>query len=241
VKYTQRGRVTIGCRRAGSGLRIEVHDTGPGIPANKQKLIFEEFRRLGGDEGRVTGLGLGLSIVERISRVLGSGVALRSKLGRGSVFAVTVPLAKRRLPPTPVKLKPTARLGLGNTTQVLVIDNEPAIVAGMTHLLEGWGCRVHAALAPGEALALVGNGAGNIDMILADYHLGTAENGIALIGKLRRAARQPIPAILITADRSQAVAGEAGAHDIQVLRKPIKPAALRAAMAHLALTAGASR
>jgi CheY-like chemotaxis protein len=117
-----------------------------------------------------------------------------------------------------------------------VIDDEPAILDGMKHLLSGWGCTAHVALGAAEALRAYDIADGKIDMILADFHLNK-EDGISLINELRRKARRPIPAILITADRSLAVADQATVHDIHVLRKPVKPAALRAAMSHLEIKA----
>ena len=117
-----------------------------------------------------------------------------------------------------------------------MIDDEPAILDGMKHLLSGWGCTAHVALGGAEAFRAYDIADGKIDMILADFHLDK-DDGISLINELRRKARRPIPAILITADRSLAVADQATVHDIHVLRKPVKPAALRAAMSHLEIKA----
>jgi CheY-like chemotaxis protein len=237
IKYTKSGRILIGCRRKGRTLRIEIHDTGIGIPNSKRELVFQEFQRLSEDDGSATGLGLGLSIVERVARILGSDVTLRTTHGKGSMFAITVPLSQVAIPRVRGKNLPRQqRPGLGGTTEVLVIDDEPAILDGMKHLLSGWGCSAHVALGSAEAFRIYDTIGGRIDMILADFHLAK-EDGISLIIELRRKARRPIPAILITADRSVAVADQATVHDIHVLRKPVKPAALRAAMSHLELKA----
>ena len=237
IKYTKSGRILMGCRRKGRTLRIEIHDTGIGIPDSKRELVFQEFQRLGEDDRSATGLGLGLSIVERVARILGSDITLRTTPGKGSMFAITVPLSQVAIPRVRGKSLPRQqRPGLGGTTEVLVIDDEPAILDGMKHLLNGWGCSAHIALGSAEAFRVYDSAGGRIDMILADFHLDK-EDGISLINELRRKARRPIPAILITADRSLAVADQATVHDIHVLRKPVKPAALRAAMSHLEIKA----
>jgi Na+/proline symporter/signal transduction histidine kinase len=236
IKYTKSGRILMGSRRKGRTLRIEIHDTGIGIPDSKRELVFQEFQRLGDDGGSATGLGLGLSIVERVARILGSDITLRTTPGKGSMFAITVPLSHVTIPRVRSKNMARRRLGLGITASVLVIDDEPAILDGMKHLLNGWGCTAHVALGGAEALRAYDIADGKIDMILADFHLAK-DDGISLINELRRKARRPIPAILITADRSLAVADQATVHDIHVLRKPVKPAALRAAMSHLEIKA----
>ena len=237
VKYTKSGRILMGCRRKGRMLRIEIHDTGIGIPDSKREMVFQEFQRLGEDDGSATGLGLGLSIVERVARILGSDITLHTAHGKGSMFAITVPLSQVAIPRVRGKSLPRQqRPGLGSTTEVLVIDDEPAILDGMKHLLNGWGCSAHIALGSAEAFRAYDSADGKIDMILADFHLDK-EDGISLINELRRKARRSIPAILITADRSLAVADQATVHDIHVLRKPVKPAALRAAMSHLEIKA----
>ena len=240
IKYTNTGRILVGCRRRGSNLRIEIHDSGLGIPEEKRELIFQEFQRLGEDDGKATGLGLGLSIVERVSTILQSPITLNSKHGQGSMFAITIPLAQHAIPRARIPRLPRPLPGLGTTTEVLVIDNEPTILEGMKQLLAGWGCAAHVARGRDAALKVYDVAGSRLDMILADYHLDKGEDGITLIGELRRKARRPMPAILITADRSPAVSDLALAHDIHLLRKPIKPAALRAAMSHMAMKTDAA-
>jgi signal transduction histidine kinase len=236
IKYTKEGRVLMGCRRLGNMVRIEVHDTGPGIPESKLDVIFQEFQRLHTDGDGTSGLGLGLSIVERMAKVLEAPVHVRSEPGRGSMFAIDIPLAEQQKPatiPKPRKVQPPA---LAGAVRVLVIDNERPILEGMQLLLAGWGNIVHTATGTEEALAALAAADGRIDMILADYHLNN-EDGITVIRTLRTRARRPIPAVLITADRTPAVADLAVAHDVHLLRKPLKPAALRAAMSHVAIRA----
>jgi signal transduction histidine kinase len=236
IKYTREGRVLMGCRRHGRMLRIEVHDTGPGIPQSKFGVIFQEFQRLHTDGDGISGLGLGLSIVERMAKVLDAPVHVRSSLGKGSVFAIDIPVAEAVKTAQAPKLRRMPRPALAGALCVLVIDNERPILKGMELLLQGWGNLVETATGRDEALAVLARLDGRIDMILADYHLNN-EDGISVIRTLRTRARRPIPAVLITADRSPAVADLAVAHDVHLLRKPLKPAALRAAMSHVAVRA----
>lgn len=236
IKYTREGRVVMGCRRHGSMLRIEVHDTGPGIPESKFGIIFQEFQRLHTDGDGTSGLGLGLSIVERMAKVLETPVHVRSVLGKGSVFAVEVPIAEEAKPAAAAKPRKVRPPALAAAVRVLVIDNEQPILEGMELLLTGWGNIVHTATGLDEAIEQLAAAENKIDMILADYHLNN-EDGISVIRTLRTRARRPIPAMLITADRTPAVADLAVAHDVHLLRKPVKPAALRAAMSHVAIRA----
>lgn len=232
IKYTRSGRILVGCRRNGNLLRIEVHDTGVGIPPGQQGEVFEEFRRLGSEEGGAPGLGLGLSIVRRIADILESRVTLRSQPGKGSMFAVEVQITDSVAPKLPEAPRRRTGVGLGDLSHVLVVDNERSIVEGMRALLESWGLRPHCAAGPSEAIHILAELGSALDIILADYHLDKSD-GISLITDLRRKAKRNIPAILITADRSPKVADMALAHDIHLLRKPLRPAALRSAMAHV--------
>src|SRR3954452_16271431 len=230
IKYTPQGRVLIGCRTDDGKLRLDVYDTGLGVPKSKQRAIFEEFHRLDQGAKVARGLGLGLSIVERIARVLDHRVDLQSKAGRGSRFSVTVPVAPA-VPRDAKKEKPKraemTRLG---DLVVLCIDNEPKILDGMAILLGGWGCDVLKAPDLKTALAAVSEANALPSGVLVDYHLDSG-NGIEAIAALRWRFGAELPAILITADRSPAVREEARARDIQLLKKPLKPAALRALLA----------
>ena len=229
LKYTTEGRVLIGCRRRGRQLRIDVYDTGIGIPQSKQRVVFAEFHRLEQGARVARGVGLGLSIVERIARVLDHEVTLASTVARGSHFSVAVPLApvaatpREHDAPRAVDLR---QLGMA----VLCIDNEPKILDGMATLLGGWGCRVIAATDLATATEALRREATAPAGLLIDYHLDHGD-GIGAITALRESHDATLPAILVTADRSAAVRAAAHAHGIQVLNKPIKPAALRALLA----------
>ncbi|HEY4982091.1 MAG TPA: hybrid sensor histidine kinase/response regulator [Pseudolabrys sp.] len=229
IKYTPSGRVLIGCRRRGDRLRIDVYDTGVGIPESKWRDIFVEFHRLEQGARIARGLGLGLSIVERVARVLGSAVELDSTADGGSHFAVAVPLSNAA--PVELPARDDTRIDPGQLagTTALCIDNEPSVLDGMETLLRGWGCEVIKAPDLGVALPAIAESPAMPNGLLVDYHLDHG-NGIEAIVELRRRYGD-LPAILITADRSPAVREQARAEGIQVLHKPIKPAALRALLA----------
>jgi Na+/proline symporter/CheY-like chemotaxis protein len=230
VKYTQHGRVLVGCRRRYGRLRLDVYDTGLGIPASKRGAIFMEFHRLDTGAKVARGLGLGLSIVERIARVLDCNVEVDSTVGRGSHFSVAVPLAPAM--PSALEQVPPARVDLGRLSDmvVLCIDNEPKILDGMESLLSGWGCTVIKAPDLTSAITLVRAAGKRPSGLLVDYHLDDG-NGVDAIVELRGLCTAELPAILITADRSAGVREAARLQNIQVLYKPIKPAALRALLA----------
>jgi CheY-like chemotaxis protein/two-component sensor histidine kinase len=227
IKYTPSGSVLVGCRRGGSRLRIEVHDTGIGIPHSKRRAIFKEFHRLDQGARVARGVGLGLSIVERIARVLGCEILLKSHVGRGSRFSVEVPRALAAAGASAVHAIPNAAVERLAGLIVLCIDNDRAILDGMDTLLGGWGCRVLAAADLAGALAALDASGLEPDGLLVDYHLDGG-NGIVAIGELRRRLIRHVPAILITADRSRTVRDEAQAERAHLLNKPIKPAVLRA-------------
>ena len=230
IKYTPKGRVLVGCRRQGEQLRIDIYDTGVGIPESMHHDVFLEFHRLDQGARIARGLGLGLSIVERISRMLDHEVAIRSEPGRGSHFSVTVPRAQnvpaRQQRDDHASIDPSQLAG----TTALCIDNEPAILDGMETLLRGWGCDVIKAPDLAAALTRLAKSATMPNGLLVDYHLDEG-NGIDAIIALRQHIGADLPAILITADRSLDVRDAARKERIQFLHKPIKPAALRALLA----------
>ncbi|MDP3545352.1 MAG: ATP-binding protein, partial [Phreatobacter sp.] len=230
IKYTSTGGVLVGCRRRGKKLSLEVHDTGPGIPQAKQRIIFQEFQRLEQGAKIARGLGLGLSIVERIARVLEHRLSVKSKVGRGSSFAVVVPVAPALPAAAPgPQPAPFAAAPLDGLT-VLAIDNEPKIIEGMKLLLTGWGCHTLVASGWHEAHEALNESQMAPDVVIVDYHLDEG-NGFDVVTQLRWRFGLALPAILITADRSQEVRELALAKNVHLLNKPVKPAALRALLA----------
>ncbi len=227
IRYTPQGRILLGCRRLRGYIRIEVWDTGPGIPDDQLEKIFEEFRRF--QQGRdKKGLGLGLAIVDRISGMLNHPVNVRSVQGIGSVFSITVPMAtpeKSHAEPAQPNASSRRVSSLGGLT-VLCIDNDPAILHGMTALLKNWECRVRAAESLESAREALGEELPEI--ILADYQLDDNKNGLDAMDALRNDIGRDIPGILITGYMSPEVREDAINRGYQVLYKPVKPAALRA-------------
>ncbi len=230
IKYTPSGRVLVGTRRRRGRLVLEVWDTGLGIPASKQKIVFHEFQRLDQGAKVARGLGLGLSIVERIGRVLDHDIRLSSEPGRGSVFRVDVP-SVAALPAgiVPVEAPRIVAAPLAGL-RVIAIDNEPSILEGMRGLLSGWGCDVIVAADLKGALAAIRESRAGPEVIIADYHLDEGD-GLDAIKSLRWKTRADMPAVLVTADRTPAVRDAAAAMQVHLLNKPVKPAALRALLA----------
>jgi CheY-like chemotaxis protein len=227
VKYTPQGKVLVGCRRRGDTLRIDIYDTGVGIPRSKRAEIFKEFHRLDHGAKIARGLGLGLSIVERLSRVLDHAVLVDSDGATGSHFSVTVPLAVGVTQPAMTAPAPRPPQKSLQGKLIACIDNDPAILDGMRTLLEGWGARVMTALDPASAMDEINETGDRPLGLLVDYHLDRG-NGIAAIRDIRRLFGPTMPAILITADRSPHVREAATREGVVVLHKPVKPAALRA-------------
>jgi len=230
IKYTPAGRVLVGCRRRGDQVRVDVYDTGIGIPQSKRRDVFVEFHRLDQGARIARGLGLGLSIVERVARVLGASIDIESTVGRGSHFSVLVPRSNAMPIALPQRGQPSIDASQLAGTMALCIDNEPAVLDGMETLLRGWGCEVIKAPDLNLALLTLAESESAPNGLLIDYHLDEG-NGIEAIVQLRRHCGGDLPAILITADRSPAVREAARAQGIQVLNKPLKPAALRAMLA----------
>jgi len=202
VKYTERGKVLLGCRRHGDKLRIEVWDTGIGIPAEQLEAIFEEFHQLdNAARERNRGLGLGLSIVQRISDLLGNAVTVRSWPDRGSVFAVDVPLGENKhLAPSVMKRTEAVA---GPTGAVLIVEDDPAVREMLAMLFEGEGHQTTAVSGSEEALQLAARGALPSDVIIiADYNLPGELTGAEVVALLRQSLRREIPAIILTGDIS---------------------------------------
>jgi CheY-like chemotaxis protein len=231
IKYTAAGKVLLGVRRRGDRLAILVCDTGPGIPKSKRTIIFKEFQRLEETASAVRGLGLGLSIVERIGKVLDHGIGLQSVPSRGSIFSVELPGAEPRAAGEPGTIVAPSVGRLTGLT-VLCIDNEPAVLRGMHTLLEGWGCSVMTARNAAEAVDQLNENSLRPDIILADYHLDDG-TGLEAVAELRAAARSQAPVIVITADHSAEVQRQVRLRGFALLRKPLKAAALRALMYQL--------
>jgi signal transduction histidine kinase/ActR/RegA family two-component response regulator len=229
LRYTRHGGVVVGCRKRGDQLRIEVWDSGIGIAADQHDKIFGEFYRLGEpDRDRRAGLGLGLAIVDRLCRLLGHPIEVKSTLGKGSVFAVTVPLAPANKRAIEASIVPRAQPSQANDKLVLVIDDDPLVLEGMSGIFRKWGCRVITADSGSNALKAVAEQDDVPDLIISDYHLANGRTGVETIERLRGEFSAPIPAFLISGDTDPATLHEAKVKGFHLLHKPVDPMALRA-------------
>ena len=229
LRYTRSGGVVVGCRKRGDQLRIEVWDSGIGIAADQHDKIFGEFYRLGEpDRDRSAGLGLGLAIVDRLCRLLDHPIDVRSTVGKGSVFAVTVPLAPANKRAIEASIVPRAQPSLSHDKLVLVIDDDPLVLEGMSGIFRKWGCRVITADSDSKALKAVAEQDNLPDLIISDYHLANDRTGIETIEWLRGELSAQIPAFLISGDTDPATLYEAKAKGLHLLHKPVDPMALRA-------------
>ncbi len=236
VSYTERGRVLVTARRRGTSVEIEVWDTGPGIEESEQRRIFEEFQR-GSASGRSAGagIGLGLAIVQRTAEALGHRVRLCSRPGHGTRFTVIAPYAGQAIPAATREPGPPPHSVYGLQGRLaLVIDNDLHVVNAMRNILASWSCEVVTAQSLREIEALLAAGAARApDIVLADFHLESGETGLEGVQRVRAAAGRPVPAIIITADQTAGVEGLARAAGCEILRKPVRPAELRALVQHV--------
>ena len=233
-RYTREGGVLVGCRRCGDRVSIQVIDTGVGIAESDQKAVFQEFHRLSdGAERTKRGLGLGLAIVDRIARLLGHEILLRSKLGKGSCFEVLVPRASDAPFASPERREMEPRRASSLDGQVILcVDNEEEILDGMHGLLSRWGASPIVARDLDEALEAISKLQAEKgcwpSLLLVDYHLDNDVTGLDIIATLRERSGEHLAAVILTADYSNEVADLVHSAGHAMLRKPVKPAALRA-------------
>ena len=224
VRYTDSGTVLIGVRhRTTDAVEITVIDTGPGIPENQLQEIFNEFHQL--DQQHNQGLGLGLTIVERISQLLVHPVSVASQTGKGTAFSIRVERSREVLQRSTDSIadKRSEAVRLLDNQAILVIENDEQISTAMMALLSDWGARVMVAKTTAEAIALEEVP----DLMLVDYHLDHGETGINVVKQLREHWQQAVPGILNTANRHDGVRDEAREAGLLYLPKPLKPAALK--------------
>jgi signal transduction histidine kinase/CheY-like chemotaxis protein len=238
IRHTKHGGVLVGCRRAGNALRVEVWDTGPGIPPEEHERVFWEFHQLGNPErDRAKGLGLGLAIVRRTAALLKHPLAMRSRVGRGTVFALTVPTAKVAAPvhgAAPDKASQALPQAGPESALILVIEDDAPSRHGLQLLLQGWGHRVIAAAGAAGMLELTAAMPGKPSLIISDYRLREHETGIEAIDRLHEEYNDDaIPALLVSGDTDPQRLIEVAARGWPLLHKPVDPALLRAAMAQL--------
>ena len=227
IRYTQHGGIVVGARKREGWVRIEVWDTGPGIPADQQQKIFGEFYRIG-ETRHGTGLGLGLAIVDRLCSLLGYRMELKSSVGKGSRFAVMVPAIQATGKDVePVSASPAAIDRFRNKL-IVVVDDDPLVLDGMSGLLRSWGCRVvTASTGEGAIDSIVKQGAVP-DLIVSDYRLPEGQTGLHVIARIRGAFKTEIPAFVISGDINSEPLQVARENGFHLLHKPLAPMALRA-------------
>ena len=227
TKYTSRGKVLLGCRRRGNRLSIEVWDTGTGIPETELSAIFKEFHQLETHAGkRAKGLGLGLAIVQRLGELLEAPISVRSRVGRGSVFAVEVPVV-HALAPVPA-LEPSGssrvdgipRPSPGCSQAILIVEDDAEVRDTLKLLFDGRGFCAFAARDGDQALAIAANCGMSLDLIVADYNL-PGLNGLEVIAKIEQALARKIPAIMLTGDISAATLRDIAEQHHVHLHKPV--------------------
>jgi len=236
-RYASPGKVLLGARVFNNQVIIQILDNGPGIPLEKQLVVFEQFTQLNtpnNQSGR--GLGLGLNITQSLAQLLGHSLSLQSKAMKGCKFSVQVEQTPALISSRPV-VNPNFNVALKDIT-VLCIDNDPDVLSGMVELLSAWQCNILAADSRESALQEFSNHMNEIDILLVDYQLGYQEgqlegeqaDGLTLIKDLRSQCHHSLPAILITATTEDGIEEKAKSDDVGYMRKLVKPAALRAMM-----------
>jgi signal transduction histidine kinase/CheY-like chemotaxis protein len=232
VRYTDAGEVVARTRTDGDEVEIEIEDTGPGIPEDRRRQVFEEFVRLHDRQGE-DGLGLGLSIVERLAKLLGHELALRSAVGRGSSFRVRAPRAERGAPAAGARA-PAAAPGAALAGRVVVVvDDDRAVLEAMSDLLRGWGCEPITALDAAAAVEAVAARERPPDAIVADYRLRGGETGLAAIDAVRARAGRAVRAVVITGETDPDTRERIRAAGLRELTKPVAPHRLRALLTEL--------
>ncbi|MDH2346930.1 MASE1 domain-containing protein [Bradyrhizobium sp. SSUT77] len=234
VRYTLRGGIIVGCRRRGQMLRIEVWDSGSGIPEDQKQNIFGEFFQLAArDRNRYGSMGLGLAIVDRLRLLLNHPIDVASTVGRGSRFAILVPMAEERDSSTePVDSPHPAAFAVEGKV-VLVIIDAPIVQEGTVGLLGRWGYTVLTTGSDEVALIRLAERRQRPDLIISDYHLASGKTGIGAIEQINAAFGSSIPAILISGDTAPEPAREAKDRGYVMLHKPVDPMRLRAVMHEL--------
>jgi signal transduction histidine kinase len=230
IRYTAAGGVLVAARKRGDTVRIDVVDSGSGIPESDQELIFEEFHRGGREsvDGEIA-LGLGLSIVRRSAQALGHGLSLESRVGHGSRFSLHLtPCAAEPPRPAPSLVPPTSLTG----ARIALIENDKPALEALARLFHGWDANAFAARDHLSLVRLLGT-TWSPDVVVADFHLDGGACGLDTVAWLRAVHGHDIPAVITTADHSAEVEARVRAARCELVHKPLKPAQLRALLAHL--------
>ena len=243
LKYTDRGRVLLGCRRRGGTLRIEVWDTGIGIPEGQLQAVFDEYHQIGNEaRERERGLGLGLSIVQRLGGLLGHRVTVRSRPGKGSVFIIEIPIVPNAMLPFQLQLSPPAAEIAGlvapsdgrHMGHILVVEDDPDLRDLLRQVLQDEGHHVDLAPTSQGALDMVADGSFQPDLVMADYNLPGGMTGLQVAARLRESLPN-IPVIILTGEISTGTIQAVTRHGFIQLTKPVRPAELLRTIEHMLL------
>jgi Na+/proline symporter/signal transduction histidine kinase len=227
-RYASPGKVLLGARIVDNEVNIQVLDNGPGIPVEKQEVVFEQFTQLESNAKHAgRGLGLGLNITQNLALLLGHPLTLKSKVQQGCKFSLAITKANPNFKITIEK--PLVKVGLKDVT-VMCIDNDPDVLNGMVELLSAWQCNVLSADSFEQAKEQFLLHPNEVEILLVDYQLNNNQDGLTLIKTLRESSNLYIPAILITATTDSDIEEKAQQADVGFMRKLVKPAALRAMM-----------
>ncbi len=235
LKFTRKGGVALVARRLGNSVVFQVLDTGPGIGEDRQQRIFEEFERAREQAGGANdGLGLGLSIVRRYAALLGIEVRLTSRLGRGTCFSLIVPqqAVADALPPPP-QPEPAGTVLHAAPLRILVMDDDPMIVAALTQDLADRGCVASGATSPGEAEAMLGQSA-EIDAMVVDFNVGGGETGLDFLRRMERKFGRTIPLLVLSGGTDAATLAALVRSGVNWMTKPADPDAVAGALAAMA-------
>ncbi|WP_167730418.1 NahK/ErcS family hybrid sensor histidine kinase/response regulator [Terasakiella sp. SH-1] len=234
VRYTSSGGILIGARNRKGHIRIEVWDTGTGIPKDQLTKVFEEFHRIDGQaidqKTKENGVGLGLAIVDRIATILGHNILVRSVEGKGSVFSIDVTHGSEVAQLGQVQKLETSDLG---GVVVALVDNDQNVLSAMKTYLEEWGCSVLAGSSGDELIEQLSWSSFSPDLILADYHLDAGVLGPDVAERVHRIYGSDVPVIIISADSTQDIRDSLIEQGYKFMSKPVRPAKMRALMAHL--------
>jgi len=226
IRYTKSGHIRLSCRLIEDRLRIEVEDSGIGIPPEQLDRIFDEFHQVGNPaRDRTQGLGLGLAIVRRIADLLGHWVEVRSRPGGGSTFSIDLPLATMETAGLPV----TGDAGSDQNGQgrlVVVIDDDALVLESLEAILTEWGYQAVAAVSAEEAIAQVRELGRRPDIVIADYRLREGRTGTEAILAVRALFDHPIPGLILTGETDPKFLRECTGHDVGIAHKPVLPSQL---------------
>jgi signal transduction histidine kinase len=230
IRYTEVGGIVVGCRKRGDNWRIDVIDTGIGIPRKEQEKVFDEFYQIGNPErDRNKGLGLGLAIVRRLAKLMDLPIVMNSQVGRGTGFSLTLPAGSSVVEAVPEVIEASLSF---DQRRILIVDNEPDVLLALSSLLVGWGCDVLAAETYDQVVTEMSDGDWQPDLAIVDLRLRGEETGITLLDWLHKNVDAKLPSIIITGDTSVDRLQDIKSSGYSLLHKPVMPAKLRALMQH---------